>query len=226
MWVVDGDARTVVHVDETSRVVETLSTGATPIDVAVGEDAVWVANGRRSRGAQFVGALPSGVVRVDLATRSQRGETDLPAAAGQVLNVVDNHVAVGAGAVWAVTADGSVVRIDPATGTRTAVARPFPVLAVAAGGAGVWAVGVGGRVARLDPRTARPLLQASIRSPSVGSIAVGADAAWVTSPDDGRVWRIGPGRTSTLGSIDVARGITDVAAGPKNSGSSIHFAGR
>ena len=214
VWVVDAGARTVVHVGETSRALETLSTGATPIDVAVGDDAVWVANGRPSERAQFVGALPSGLVRLDLATRSQRGEVELPVATGQVLNVVDNHVAVGAGAVWAVTADGSVVRIDAATGRRTAVVRPFAALAVAAGGAGVWALALDGRVARLDPRTARPVIRTRIPSSSVAAIAVGRDAAWVTSPAEGRVWRIGPGRASTLGSIDLARGITDVAAGP------------
>ena len=73
---------------------------------------------------------------LDLATRSQRGEVELPTATGHVINVVDNHVAVGAGAVWAVTADGSVARIDAATGRRTAVVRPFAALAIATGRAG------------------------------------------------------------------------------------------
>jgi branched-chain amino acid transport system substrate-binding protein len=49
---------------------------------------------------------------------------------------------------------------------------------------------------------------------SVGSIAVGEDAAWVTSPSDATLWRIGSGRRPTLGAIDVALGIEDVAAGP------------
>ena len=116
--------------------------------------------------------------------------------------------------MWAVTADGGVVRIDPATGTRTAVARPFPC-ARRRRRRGRRLGGQGRRTRRPAGSAHRQAASAGdIRLPSVGSIAVGADAAWVTSPDDGRVWRIGPGRTSTLGSIDVARGITDVAAGP------------
>ncbi len=46
LWLVDADARTVLRIVPSSRVVETLATGATPTDIAFGAGSVWVANGR------------------------------------------------------------------------------------------------------------------------------------------------------------------------------------
>ena len=149
MWLVDADAGTVLHVAETSRVIEALSIGATPTDVAVGEGSVWVGSGRPLAGAQFVGAVATAVARLDPATRTRRGEIDLPHGAGATSNLVDNHLAVAGDAVWAVTPDSGLARIDAASGTITAVTRALPVAAVASGPAGIWALGVHGEVARL-----------------------------------------------------------------------------
>jgi branched-chain amino acid transport system substrate-binding protein len=213
VWVVDGDARTVVHVTERSRVVETLSTGGTPTDVAVGAGSVWVANGRPLKRAQFVGAVATSVVQLDPATRTQRADIALPAPRAAVLNRVDNHLAVAAGAVWAITPDGVVVRIDARTGSPTATFRGLLAHAVAAGGAGIWVLGVDGRAARLDPRTARQLTSVRVPSSSADAIAVGKDSVWITSRSDGTLWRVEGGAKPTLGSIELSRGITDVAAG-------------
>jgi branched-chain amino acid transport system substrate-binding protein len=212
VWLVDADARTVLRVDPSSRVVETLSTGKTPIDVAVGDGSVWVANGQSSPRAQFVGPIATSIARLDAETRTGRGEIDLPEAGGAVANQAGG-LAVSEGAVWAVTADFAVVRIDAATGAVTATSRAVRAASVAAGPAGVWAVGVDGQVVRLDEQTARPLARTRVPTGSVGSIAVGGDAAWITSPADGTLFRVGGTRTSSLGSIALSSGITDVAAG-------------
>ena len=213
VWLVDADAGTVLHVAETSRVIEALSIGATPTDVAVGEGSVWIGSGRPLAGAQFVGAVATAVARLDPATRTRRGEIDLPHGAGATSNLVDNHLAVAGDAVWAVTPDSGLARIDAASGTITAVTRALPVAAVASGPAGIWALGVHGEVARLDPRSARPLARARVPDPSVAAIAVGDDAAWVAARG-GTLWRVGggPGRLS-LGAIDLAPGLGDVAVG-------------
>jgi DNA-binding SARP family transcriptional activator/ABC-type branched-subunit amino acid transport system substrate-binding protein len=212
VWLVDADARTVLRVDPSSRVVETLSTGQTPIDVAVADGSVWVANGQSSPGAQFVGPVPTSIARLDGETRTSRGETDLPQARGAVANHAGS-LATSGRALWAVTADFAVVRIDAASGAITATSRAVRAASVAAGPAGVWAVGVDGEVVRLDEETARPLVRTRVPTSSVGSIAVGDGAAWITSPVDGTLYRVGGTRTSSLGSIALSSGITDVAAG-------------
>ena len=84
--------------------------------------------------------------------------------------------------------------------------------AVAAGPAGVWVLGVDGAVARLDERSARPVARASVPVSSVGAIAVGTDAAWVTSPAEGTLWRVAAaGPRPTVGAIELARGVSDIA---------------
>jgi DNA-binding SARP family transcriptional activator/ABC-type branched-subunit amino acid transport system substrate-binding protein len=213
IWLVDADARTVLRVVPGSRVIETLATGATPTDVTVGAGSLWVANGRRLEKAQFVGPVATAVARIDPATRTERAATRLPRVGGAVSNLVDNHLAVSADALWAVAPDFSVVRIDATTGARTATTRALPAAAIAAGRAGVWVLAVDGSVMRLHERTGRPIFRTRVPASSVGSIAVGPDAVWVTSPADGMLWRIGGARTATLGAIELDRGVSDVAVG-------------
>ena len=114
-------------------------------------------------------------------------------------------------AVWAVAPDFSVVRADATTGAVTETIRDVPAAAVASGGAGVWVLGVDGAVVRLDERSGRVVRRASIPPGSVGSIAVGRNAAWITSPADGTLWRIGAGRAESVGATELSPGVNDVA---------------
>jgi branched-chain amino acid transport system substrate-binding protein len=213
VWVVDADAQTVLRLTEGSRVVDTFSPGATPVDVAAAGGSVWVANGRPLEDAQFVGPVATSVARFDAATRTERAEVVLPRSGGDVSNLVDNHVAVSAGAVWAVTPDYGVARIEASTGAVAGVSRAVRAGAVAAGRAGVWVLGVDGMAALLDEQTAEPIARVKVPASSVSSIAVGDDAAWITSASDGTLWRVGGGRTPTLGTIDLDPGVSDVAVG-------------
>ena len=213
LWLVDADARTVLHVLPSSRVIETLATGATPTDVAFGAGSLWVANGRRLAGAQFVGPVATAVARFDAATRTERAAIRLPRVGGSISNLVDNHLAVSADALWAVAPDFSVVRVDATTGAITATTRALPAAAVAAGGAGVWVLGIDGAVARLDERSGGVVRRGAIPGGSVGSIAVGEDSAWATTTSDGKLWRVRAGRAESIGAIQMAPGISDVAVG-------------
>jgi branched-chain amino acid transport system substrate-binding protein len=211
LWLVDADARTVLRIVPSSRVVETLATGATPTDVAVGGGSVWVANGRRLEDTLFIGPVATAVVRLDPTTRTERASIGLPRSPGATSNLADNHLAVSANAVWAVAPDFSIVRADATTGDITTTIRDVPAAAVAAGSAGVWAVGVDGAVVRLDERSGRVVRRASIPAGPVGSIAVGTNAAWVTAPAEGILWRIGAGRADSVGATELAPGVGDVA---------------
>lgn len=213
VWVVDADTQTVYRLSELSRAVDTFSTGATPTDIAVGAGSAWVANGRRLTKAQFVGPVATEIARLDLTTGTERAEIRLPLQDAALSNLVENHVAVRGDAVWAVTPDFAVVRIEAATGAITARSNAVPAAAVASGPAGVWVLGVDGSVVRLHERTAKPIFRTRVPASSIGSIAVGPDAVWVTSPQDGTLWRIGGGRTATLGAIELDRGVSDVIVG-------------
>ena len=190
LWVLDADARTVLRVDPEQGTVETFATGATPTDLAVGGEAVWVGNGRRVASDALVGPVTLSVARFDAATRTERAEIPLPRSGGSTSNLVSNHFAVGPSALWAVGPDFSLARIDLASSEITAVLRPFPVGAVAAGVAGVWALGLDGAVAKLDDATGKVLLRTRVPATSVAAIAVGDSEVWVTSPSDGKLWRV------------------------------------
>jgi branched-chain amino acid transport system substrate-binding protein len=155
--------------------------------------------------------VATAVARLDPATRTERESFPLRRVGNAVSNLVDNHVAVSPGAVWAVTPDFSVVRFDTLAGRVTAATRGVPVASVATGPAGVWVLGVDGSVARLDERSGRVVRRASVPSSYVGSIAVGDDSAWVTGTAEGKLWRIRAGRAESVGAIDLSPGIGDLA---------------
>ena len=213
VWVLDADTRTISRYDAESDSISTFATGATPTDLAVGAGGVWVGNGRRLSSSQFVGPVATSVARLDPQSRTERASVELPQQAGAFSNLVENHLAAAEDALWAVAPDFSIARVDAASSVVTSVAQPFPVQAIASGPAGVWALGVDGAVARLDPKTAEVLVRTRVPASSVAAIAVGADAAWVTSPSDGTLWRIDAGDNPTLGSVDVGAGANDVATG-------------
>jgi branched-chain amino acid transport system substrate-binding protein len=212
IWVVDADAQTILQFAGDSRVVETFSTGATPLDVAAGRGSLWVVNGSPLEEAQFVGPVATSLARLDPTTRTERAEVELPHEGGDLSNLADNRLAIGKAAVWAVTPDYGVARIDASTGAMTAISRAVRAGAVAAGRAGVWALGVDGTAVLLDERTAKPIARVESPASSVTDIAVGADGAWVSSSTDGTLWRVGGGRTPSLGAVSLEPGIADLAA--------------
>jgi branched-chain amino acid transport system substrate-binding protein len=211
LWLVDADARTVIRLDPSSGGTETLATGATPVDVAAGGGSVWVGNARPLAGAQFIGPVLTSVARLDAPTRTLRGQVSLSHRPGDISNAAQNRLAVGRGALWVVTPDFAVLRIDARSAAPTSSTRAVHAIAVAAGGAGVWAIADDGTVARLDPRTAQVVARTRIDAPVAG-IAVGKDAVWVTSFDGG-LWRVPERRPASLGTVDLGRGVADVAVG-------------
>jgi len=210
VWVLDADARTVLRFAGSSRVVDTVSTGATPLDVAVGSRSAWVTNGRRLRDRGLTGPIATEVVRLDTTTGAERAAIPLRTPGDALSNRPDNRVAVRGGAVWVVTQDYDVVRIDAASGALTARTKGIPAVAVAEGPAGVWVLGQDGSVTHLDESSAKPIAGTRVRASSVGSIAVGTDAVWVTSPADATLWRIDAHRPAAPGAIELERGISDV----------------
>jgi len=105
-----------------------------PVDLAVGADAIWVAGG-----------IDGTVSRIDPESNDVVATLDLRARDPFVATTV-NGVAAGTGGVWAALAGHEIVRIDPA---RNRVVRTVDVgaaaLAVASAQGTVWTITAGGR---------------------------------------------------------------------------------
>lgn len=132
------------------------------------------------------------------------------AAASPAVRLIDvagapSGIAIDFGAVWAGVSDkGEVDRLDPATGallTRIKAGEPAkqsprarnvhgtPV-AIASGFGSIWAVGTDEMLFRIDPKTfATTAFPLGIVATG---IAIGDDAVWVDSFDDGALLRFDP----------------------------------
>jgi YVTN family beta-propeller protein len=118
-------------------------------------------------------------------------------------------LAVGAGAVW--VSNGSLLRLDPATGTIVASIPDVTVVAV--GESRVWAANQEGRVARIDPST-NLVARTSVVTNSADDIAAGQGAVWVMNSDDDSVARVDPATVRvTATPVRVGRTPKAVAAG-------------
>ena len=133
-----------------------------PSAIAVGEDAVWIANGDDS----------STISRIHPGT----------AIAVQTINVGrgPRAIAVGEGAVWvANSSDGTVSRVDPEASSSATIPVGDTPSAVAIGEGAVWVANAGdGTVSRIDPRTGEVTRTVTVGGRPEG-LAVGAGAVWV-----------------------------------------------
>jgi streptogramin lyase len=162
--------------------------------VAVGGGAIWV-GAKDLRGSMLLRISPkTGAVlaRVRIPQNASFGETFSSA-----------PIAVGEGAAWAITPDGTLLKIDSATGRVKDKAKlaQGPVTSLATGHGAVWVLVLdpasGNRVLRIDPLTLR--VTATIAAPKLrgsddqaGALAVGEGAVWWNGGNSGTVWRVDP----------------------------------
>ena len=206
VWVLDSEAETVARLDPATRAVKRFSAGPRPTDLAVGGGAVWVGDGA---GSESLGArVTTSISRVDPGSLKVTRHVDLsgaPSAYGPTPSEGFPRMAYGAGALWAVGVDNRIYRIDPATGGIVArIPVEARVSTLAAGAEGVWFLSWTDRaVRRIDPATNRVAERIPVDSAALSGIAVGGGAVWVTSPYDGRLWRITPGKPARRRPIGV-----------------------
>ena len=190
VWVVSERSRTLSRIDpNTRRVDERFGLGFVPSGLAAGENAVWVsdaANGQLERFNSFTGA------RERVFDLGAGGTGPAP-------------VAVGGGSVWAANSNAFVVvRIDPDTNR---VVERIPVDAprfIAAGPEGIWVVEAANAIREIDPQTNQ--LSTTIPTGfSAGGLALGADSAWLSDPDEDTVWRFDVRTRSLRRTVDVGR---------------------
>jgi YVTN family beta-propeller protein len=189
LWVANPKVAAVFKIDtERGGVGARVDVGNDPAGIAVGDDAVWVADGADNTVSRIA---PTGAVTNTIPLGNGPGP-----------------IAVGADAVWvANTRDDTVSRIDPATRSVVAaipVGRLPTGVAVGAGSAWV-ANALSGTVSRIDPRTNRVAETIELGG-APHSVAVA----------DGRVWvsvQEAPPRLNPGGGPAVARVLFDRDSG-------------
>ncbi len=231
VWTLDGSAGTVTRLSPAS------GAATRPVRLSGRRDARTAA--RRS-GARSPWSIASGAGGVWVTDGSERLHVIDPRRARitAVLHVRErlNGVAIGAGAVWAISGRASeVLRVDPRTRmvtdririvSRPGVQAPYPV-AVEAGAGSVWVLNANSQtVTRIDPR-ARGIVATIPIGIGRGALRLAASGgfAWVAS-DDGTLSRIDARtnavRAFTLGpglrDVGVAGGAVWVTTGPRQRG--------
>jgi DNA-binding SARP family transcriptional activator/ABC-type branched-subunit amino acid transport system substrate-binding protein/streptogramin lyase len=220
VWVLNADDRTITQLDpKTHRVMQTFAVSGQPTELAMGAGALWVGDARVGRSLIESEADTVDVSRVDPATKQRAGTTHLFGTHGTPSNGPNTGVsliAVHHGAVSAVDIDGSLTRLDAATGLRRARIRATAATAIAAGDAGVWYLtNLKGTpaVVRVDTRRNMPAQVIRVQTNNLVGIAVGAGSVWATDPLEGVVWRIDPGPKPVLRTIPVGFGVAQIAFG-------------
>ncbi|HUF84886.1 MAG TPA: protein kinase [Acidimicrobiia bacterium] len=192
VWLSDPRAGTVSRIDATTdQITGVLDFRAVfaddPLDIAVGEGAVWVTHS-------------SGLARIDPATNVVVADVDLGSET--------QAVAAGVGGVWVAHVlgfAGFVSRIDPATNGVTAqIAVDLderPQIAVGEGS--VWVLRAGG-VDQIDPATSSIARQIEVSDGD--RIAVGEGSVWVTNFEEDSVVRIDAATGEVEDTIKIDRG--------------------
>jgi DNA-binding SARP family transcriptional activator/streptogramin lyase len=178
---VDVVPNSIAVVDtERGKLVADVPLGGRPVDIAVGDDAVWATN-----------ADDGTLSRIDPESRRVVKTIGL----GADVNYVD----VGFGSVWVAGGnDETLFRIDPGRNAVEATLRfgdadplrPKPVFFVVAGREAVW-ITRGDSVLRIDPATNSVTGRVDLPAPAI-DLGAGQGNVWVTTEDE-RLVRIDEG---------------------------------
>ena len=180
------------------RVTSFIGLQPTPTGITVAYGRVWVSEPKPG---------PGTVVRIDPRTNRVSGPP-IRVGPGPAPPVP------GAGALWVTngSGDGSVSRIDPATGVVTRTLRNIPdVDAVGAGS--LWGTSNHGAVQRVDPATGR--VTATVRLTNAVHVIFWAGSAWASVGSPGRLVRIDPASNRIAGEAAPAgTSLSYIAADP------------
>ena len=217
----------------TGRLKEGIAVGARPTLVAVGEDAVWVANfdeqtlsrvdpvTRKELTRIPAGGAPTGLAVGDRFVWVTHGFTGTVSRIDTGLNRITAtfrlgsglaDVAVAANAVWiANRIDGNVLRVEPVTGdlVRTIAVGGSPT-GVAADADALW-IADGRSVVKIDVATNRVVARIALRH-QASRVALGGGAVWVSANIDNLVTRIDVATGSAAVEIPVGKGPVGLAA--------------
>jgi DNA-binding SARP family transcriptional activator len=210
VWVGNIGDSTVTEIHGDTREAEFPAGAQRPVDLAVTDDALWIANA-----TDFATRPPTGggtVARQSL----DGGEVDVTQVGPRgALDEMSTFVASDGGAVWAANAKNrTVARLEPSTGRILMRVLGLASAGIAAGYGAVWVPEpTKDLVVRLDLRTGR----VEARIPVSGGptrVAVGEGGIWVvTTGVHSGLWRIDPENDETVAVIPVPPKARRVATG-------------
>ena len=182
-----------------NRVTSFIRLPPTPVVVTVAYGRVWVDEPR---------AGPAVVLRINPRTNRVSGPPIEVGTGG-------GWMVAGFGALWVTNGDsnGSVSRINPATGIVTRTLGNIPDV-TAAGAGSLWGTGNHGGVHRADPATGR--VTATIRSlKNAVRVTFWAGSAWISVDPPGTLIRIDPASNQVIGTaIPAGTSPTYITAAP------------
>jgi YVTN family beta-propeller protein len=166
LWVTNGWQ--VLRLSRLGRQRHAISQFSSARGLAIGEGAVWVGD------ALYPPSGSTPVLRIDPRTNGVAAR--IPVAAEVAA------IAVGAGAIWVASDNGTLTKIDPESNVVTSTLDLGGALSdVAVGFGSVWVANNGSRnVARVDPATGEVLATIPTGTRPDG-LTVGGDAVWVTA---------------------------------------------
>ena len=191
-WVINADDQTITRIDsETLEAGQPFAVGGgTPIDLAVGDGALWVASGTPDPNTQFGGPVLDALVRIDPDTSGTRAVVEVPHEGPTVVTTSQQRLVAAAGSLWVVLASGAVARVDMTTGEIVATVEGVGAFAIASDGDTIWTLETDGSLKRISPSTNGVTANISLQTTGLDSIAVGGGDVWATSSADGVVWRV------------------------------------
>jgi hypothetical protein len=214
-----------------------VAVGRSPVDIAAGGDAIWVANSGASTLTRIGGdggtdnipatESPFGVATggdVVWAAGASGDIVAIDAGSGERIGSIDlkdqtDGLTVTEDAVWVFNGTGgTVTRLGVDRGRQTAARRTIaigPGLSdIAAGEGAVWVTNASaGTLVQLDPATGDIVRTIALRG-AVDSVAVGDGAVWVANSERGRLVRVDPtDATTVFAQVGKGTAEADVAAG-------------
>jgi class 3 adenylate cyclase len=221
VWTLNRNQTVSVVNGRTQSLAKTFAVGATPTDIAAGASGLWMGVGTSS---SVLKLNPDNGAVVKTIKAPPFSSPPLPAEEfGPLLDA--GSVAVSEHAVWFLSGNATLSRIDPETHLVSARIRPraepgqsLTYAAVGAGGVWVYAYNGGsGDLTRVDPNKNSVVWSGSIQG--TGPLAVGEGNVWVLDNPKHLVWQIDPGSATTSRPPAVVRSITvgqnpvDIAVG-------------
>jgi class 3 adenylate cyclase len=209
VWILNR-GQTLSLVDARTRsLLKTFAIGAAPAGIATGANGVWAGD---SASSVLKLSPDNGVVVAKVHAPPLTPPPLPPDSDGTLLDA--GQVALSHDAVWFISGNATLSRIDP--GTRSVLAtlrhRGEPgggPTYVAAGEAGVWVYaynGTDGALTRVDPRSNAVVASASLAG--TGPLAAGLGNLWLVDNPKHLIWQIDPGSPSASRPPTVVRSIT------------------
>jgi serine/threonine-protein kinase len=208
VWVANRFSNTVSRIDPATNQVTSISVDSPPGDIGVGDGSVWAVGH-----ARCVDTFTTPVYRIDPTTN--RVVASLTVDGCSLARGFE-----GAGAMWTVTDNGNLTRIDLQTSLATRVTQLHRSLTgIVIGNDAVWVAtsGFPGVVLRIDPETSR--VEATIpaggspdSSTAVG-IALDAQTVWVIDRNNGLVSPIVVSGNDAQQPVQVGKDATAIADG-------------